>query len=86
MATPEELMASPRSSGPLPLAVEAAGRSPSPHPPELRRRAVELAREVDENGDHRCPIAQLARYLKKSVSCLRNWLAADAIEAANDPG
>ena len=59
---------------------------PSPHPPEFRRRAVELAREVDEDGSRKYPIAQLARDLKISESCLRNWLAADAVEAGEKPG
>ena len=49
---------------------------PGPHPPEFRRRAVELARELDEDGNRKYPIARLARDLKISESCLRNWLAA----------
>src|SRR5215207_362916 len=48
---------------------------PPPHPPEFRRRAVELAREVDEHGNRVHPIGPLARDLKISESCLRNWLA-----------
>ncbi|MEY2419944.1 MAG: putative transposase [Acidimicrobiaceae bacterium] len=44
---------------------------PAPHPPEFRRRAVELALEVDENGQRKYPIAKLARDLKISVGCLR---------------
>ena len=39
---------------------------PGPHPPEFRRRAIELAREVDENGERKYPIARLARDLKIS--------------------
>ncbi|HEX2288771.1 MAG TPA: transposase [Pseudonocardiaceae bacterium] len=42
---------------------------PAPHPPEFRRRAVELARERTK------PIAELAKDLRISESCLRNWLA-----------
>ena len=42
---------------------------PAPHPPEFRRRAVELAREKTK------PIAQLAKDLRISESCLRNWMA-----------
>ena len=42
---------------------------PAPHPPEFRRRAVELAREGAK------PIAELAKDLGISESCLRNWLA-----------
>jgi transposase len=42
---------------------------PAPHPVEFRRRAVELARERAK------PIAELAKDLRISESCLRNWLA-----------
>src|SRR2546421_2085984 len=59
---------------------------PAPHPPEFRRRAVEFAREVDEDGSRKHPLAQLARDLKISESCLRNWLAADEVEAGERPG
>ncbi len=59
---------------------------PGPHPPEFRRRAVELARELDEDGSRKHPIAQLARDLKISESCLRNWLAEAAIETGERPG
>jgi transposase len=59
---------------------------PAPHPPEFRRRAVELAREVDDDGNRKHPIAQLARDLKVSESCLRNWLAADEVETGERPG
>jgi transposase len=41
---------------------------PALHPPEFRRRAVELARERAK------PIAQIARDLGISESCLRNWM------------
>lgn len=41
---------------------------PRPHPREFRQRAVELARL------HEKPIAQIARDLGISESCLRNWL------------
>ena len=48
---------------------------PAPHPPEFRRRAVELAREGAK------PVAKLAKDLGISESCLRNWMAqADADE------
>jgi transposase len=59
---------------------------PAPHPREFRRRAVALAREVDEDGSRTHPIAQLARDLKISESCLRNWIAAEEIEAGERPG
>lgn len=42
---------------------------PPPHPAEFRRRAVELARERSK------PIAELAKDLRISESCLRNWVA-----------
>lgn len=42
---------------------------PAPHPPEFRRRAVELAREGSK------PVAELANDLGISQSCLRNWMA-----------
>jgi transposase-like protein len=42
---------------------------PAPHPPEFRRRAVELARRGET------PIAALAKQLSISESCLRNWIA-----------
>ncbi len=42
---------------------------PAPHPAEFRQRAVALARTGDT------PIAQLARDLQISESCLRNWMA-----------
>lgn len=46
---------------------------PAPHPPEFRRRAVDLARSGVK------PIAALAKELSISESCLRNWMAqADA--------
>ena len=52
---------------------------PAPHPPEFRRRAIELAR-VGER-----PIAVVAKQLSISESCLRNWLAqADADERGSD--
>jgi transposase-like protein len=42
---------------------------PPPHPAEFRHRAVELARGGSK------PIAELAKDLGISESCLRNWLA-----------
>jgi transposase len=41
---------------------------PSPHPPEFRRRAVELARQGEK------PLVQLAKDLGISRSCLQNWM------------
>lgn len=52
---------------------------PAPHPAEFRRRAVELARERAK------PIAELAKDLRISESCLRNWLAqADINESGSE--
>jgi hypothetical protein len=34
---------------------------PGPHPPEFRRRAVELARELDENGGYVPGVAETIR-------------------------
>jgi transposase len=42
---------------------------PAPHPPEFRRRAVELARQGEQS------IGTLAKQLQISESCLRNWMA-----------
>lgn len=50
-------------------------RMPAPHPPEFRRRAVELARQGDK------PLLELAKALGISRSCLQNWMRqADADE------
>lgn len=49
---------------------------PAPHPVEFRLRAVQLARTGDK------PVAAVAKDLRISESCLRNWLArADADDA-----
>jgi len=42
---------------------------PAPHPPEFRRRAVKFARQKSK------PVAELAKELRISESCLRNWMA-----------
>lgn len=42
---------------------------PAPHPPEFRQRAVELAWLGDK------PVAEVAKSLGISESCLRNWMA-----------
>jgi len=52
---------------------------PKAHPPEFRRRAVELARAGGK------PQSELARDLGISASCLRNWVAqADKDEGRRD--
>ncbi len=53
---------------------------PPPHPPEFRRRAVELARERPK------PIAQIAADLGISESCLRNWVARADIDEGRREG
>lgn len=51
---------------------------PAPHPPEFRRRAVDLARLGEQ------PIAAIAKDLQISESCLRNWMGqADADDGTN---
>lgn len=51
---------------------------PAPHPPEFRRRAVELARQGEQS------IAAIAKDLQISESCLRNWMSqADADDGHN---
>jgi transposase len=52
---------------------------PRPHPPEFRQRAVELARLREK------PVAQIAKDLGISDSCLRGWMArADVDEGRRD--
>jgi transposase len=52
---------------------------PAPHPPEFRQRAVELARQKER------PVAQIAKGLGISESCLRNWMAqADVDDGRRD--
>ncbi len=52
---------------------------PAPHAPEFRQRAIELARLKDR------PVAQLAKELGISESCLRNWVhQADADEGKSN--
>jgi transposase-like protein len=53
---------------------------PAPKPPEFRRRAVELARLRDK------PIAQIARDLGISESCLRRWMAQADVDEGHKPG
>ncbi len=53
---------------------------PRPHPPEFRRRAVELAREKAK------PISALAHDLGISESCLRNWMAVADVEEGRRDG
>ena len=50
---------------------------PAPHPPEFRRRAVELARLGEQ------PVSAIAKDLRISESCLRNWMAHDQADTGN---
>src|SRR4051812_40024155 len=51
---------------------------PAPHPPEFRRRAVELARRGDKPQD------ELAKDLGISRSCLQNWLRQAEVDEKGD--
>lgn len=53
---------------------------PAPYPPEFRRRAVDLAREGST------PVAQVAKDLGISESCLRNWMARDDVDEGRRQG
>jgi transposase len=53
---------------------------PAPHPPEFRRRAVELARLREK------PIREIAKDLGISESCLRNWMQRAEVDADERPG
>jgi transposase len=51
-----------------------------PHPPGFRQRAVELARLRDK------PVAQIAKDLGISDSCLRSWMAKADVEEGRREG
>jgi transposase len=53
---------------------------PAPHPPEFRRRAVDLARLPGAR------VAQVAKDLGISESGLRRWMAKDDIDADRKEG
>ena len=53
---------------------------PAAHPPEFRRRAVELARLREK------PIAAIAKDLGISESCLRGWVNRADIDEGNRDG
>ena len=50
------------------------------HPPEFRRRAVELARLKEK------PVSKIAADLGVSESCLRNWLRQADVDDGRAPG
>jgi transposase len=53
---------------------------PAPHPPEFRKRAVELARERAK------PIKAIARDIGISESCLRNWMTQADVDEGKREG
>ena len=53
---------------------------PAPHPPEFRRRAVELTRQPGAS------VARIARDLGISESGLRRWMAQDDVDAGRKEG
>lgn len=53
---------------------------PAPKSPEFRQRAVELARLREK------PIAQIARDLSISESCLRRWMDLADVEEGHKEG
>jgi len=52
---------------------------PAPTPPEFRRRALDLVAQGE-------PVAQVARNLGISESCLRRWMGQDAVDAGRKEG
>ena len=53
---------------------------PAPHPPEFRRRALDLVRLGEK------PVAAIAKDLGISESCLRRWMDQDAVDAGRKEG
>ncbi len=53
---------------------------PAAHPPEFRRRAVDLARLREK------PVAQIAKDLGISDSCLRGWMSRADIDEGRKEG
>ena len=52
---------------------------PAAHPPEFRRRALDLVAQGN-------PVGQTARDLGISESCLRNWMNRDAVDSGRKAG
>ena len=52
---------------------------PAPKPPEFRRRALDLVAQGN-------PVAQVARDLGISESCLRRWVERDDVDAGRKEG
>ena len=53
---------------------------PAPHPPEFRRRAIDLARQPGAS------VARVAKDLGISESGLRRWMSQDDIDAGRKEG
>ena len=53
---------------------------PAPHPPEFRRRAIDLARQPGAS------VAQVAKDLGISESGLRRWMSQDDVDAGRKEG
>ena len=53
---------------------------PKAHPPEFRQRAVELVRLREK------PVAQIAKELRISESCLRRWMDRSDVDDGRKPG
>ena len=53
---------------------------PAPHPPEFRRRALDLARQPGAS------VAQVAKDLGISESGLRRWMAQDDVDSGRKEG
>ena len=53
---------------------------PRAHPPEFRQRAVELVRLREK------PVAQIAKELRISESCLRRWMDRSDVDDGRKPG
>lgn len=53
---------------------------PAPHPPEFRRRAVDLARRPGAS------VAKVAKELGISESGLRRWMAQDDVDTGRKEG
>lgn len=53
---------------------------PAPHPPEFRRRAIDLARQPGAS------VAQVAKDLGISESGLRRWMSQDDIDTGRKEG
>ena len=52
---------------------------PAPKPPEFRRRALDLVAQGE-------PVAQVARNLGISESCLRRWMSIDDVDSGRAEG